>query len=221
MTSESSVENPYEAPQAAPVTRRRQRRSRWEYQDPTFRARFVQVLLCLGLLLLVGSTVMLVVERGLLADVDSGIDVTVGARPGGPGWSTAEADGLRVATPAEATAGADVVAMLLPDTSQPQVFKDAVAPNLKEGAMLLFAHGFNVHYGTIELPATADVTMVAPKGPGALVRRQFEQGRGVPCLMAIHQDATLFGARSYLCRFHGCFCSFLGQLAAMTPGGAP
>lgn len=121
---------------------------------------------------------------------DSGCDVTVGLRPEGKSWALAIKDGWRPERPDEAVASADVVAMLVPDMAQPKLYKDAVAPNLKSGAMLLFGHGFNIHYFQIRPPAHADVTMVAPKGPGNLVRRQYEEGRGVPCLLAIHQDST-------------------------------
>jgi ketol-acid reductoisomerase len=91
---------------------------------------------------------------------------------------------------AEAAAEADVVMILLPDTSQAVVYAEEVAPNLKAGDMLMFAHGFNVHFGTITPPADVDVTMIAPKGPGHLVRRTYEQGIGTPALVAVHQDAT-------------------------------
>lgn len=121
---------------------------------------------------------------------DSGYQVVVGVRPGGPTWAKAEADGFKPVTPAEATKQADVVAMLVPDMQQPAVYAEQVAPNLKPGAAVMFAHGFNVHYEQVKPPAEVDVTLVAPKGPGALVRRQYEEGRGVPCLAAVHQDAT-------------------------------
>lgn len=120
---------------------------------------------------------------------ESGFDVVVGLRRGGPTWAQAERDGLRVAEPAEAARGAALVAMLVPDMAQPAVFEQ-VRGELAEGAALLFAHGFNVHYRQIETPAGNDVILVAPKGPGDLVRRQYEAGRGVPCLMAVAQDAT-------------------------------
>ena len=119
---------------------------------------------------------------------DSGIDVRLGLRPG-PSWDQAEADGFKPRTPAEAVQGADTVAVLVPDMAQPAVLRE-VLPHLQQGALLLFAHGFTVHYGRTELPAHLDVALVAPKAPGALVRREFEAGRGVPCLLAVHQDAT-------------------------------
>jgi ketol-acid reductoisomerase len=121
---------------------------------------------------------------------DSGFDVRVGLREGSKSWSKAEQAGLRVLPTAEAAAEAEVVMILLPDTSQAKVYAEDVAPNLKAGDMLMFAHGFNVHFGTITPPADVDVTMIAPKGPGHLVRRTYEQGIGTPALVAVHQDAT-------------------------------
>ena len=121
---------------------------------------------------------------------DSGLDVVVGLRKGGPTWITAEVDGLRVLDAAEAVKGADLVAVLTPDMVQPKLYTDVIAPNLKANAALLFAHGFNVHFKTIAPRADIDVILVAPKGPGALVRKEYEIGRGVPCLYAVHQDAS-------------------------------
>jgi ketol-acid reductoisomerase len=121
---------------------------------------------------------------------DSGHDVRVGLREGSKSWAKAEAAGLRVLPTADAAAEADVVMILLPDTSQAKVYESDVAPNLKDGNMLMFAHGFNIHFGTISPPAGIDVTMIAPKGPGHLVRRTYEQGIGTPALVAVHQDAT-------------------------------
>ena len=121
---------------------------------------------------------------------DSKCNVVVGLRQGGPSWKQAEADGWALVGPAEACENADVIVMLAPDMAQPALYINEVAPNLKDGAMLLFSHGFNIHYGQIKPPKTVDVTMVAPKGPGALVRRQYTEGFGVPCLLAIHQDAS-------------------------------
>jgi ketol-acid reductoisomerase len=121
---------------------------------------------------------------------DSGHDVRVGLREGSKSWAKAEAAGLRVLPTADAVAEADVVMILLPDTSQAKVYETDVAPNLKDGDMLMFAHGFNIHFGTISPPAGIDVTMIAPKGPGHLVRRTYEQGIGTPALVALHQDAT-------------------------------
>ena len=121
---------------------------------------------------------------------DSGIDVVVGLRAGSPSWSTAEEASLQVATTSEAVRGAQLVSMLLPDQVQPRVYADDVASALEPGAALLFAHGFNVQYGRIAPPAGHDVIMVAPKGPGHIVRRLFQEGWGTPALVAVQQDAT-------------------------------
>ena len=121
---------------------------------------------------------------------DSGVEVEVGLREGSGSWASAEAAGLAVATVAEAVRGAQVVSLLVPDQAQPQVYEQEVAPNLAPGAALLFAHGFNVHYGRIRPPAQHDVIMVAPKGPGHIVRRLFEEGFGTPAVVAVAQDAS-------------------------------
>jgi ketol-acid reductoisomerase len=121
---------------------------------------------------------------------ESGINVVVGVREGGPSWEKARADGLTVTTPAQAAAQGDMIAILLPDMVQPKVFNDDILPNAKPGTSILFAHGFNIHFGQIKVPDTMDVVMVAPKGPGDLVRRQYEEGKGVPSLMAVEQDAS-------------------------------
>jgi len=120
---------------------------------------------------------------------DSGVDVVVGLREGSGSWDAAVEAGLDVATPAEAAKSADVVMMLVPDPDQPAVFEQ-IKDHLGPGDTLLFAHGFNIHYGYIKPPEGVDVAMVAPKGPGHLVRRSYEQGSGVPALVAVHQDAT-------------------------------
>jgi ketol-acid reductoisomerase len=120
---------------------------------------------------------------------DSGFDVTVGLRPEGASWRRAQQDGMRVTTPEQAAEGADIVAMLMPDMAAPAAY-EAMREQLKPGCALLFAHGFNIHYRRIEPDPSFDVILVAPKGPGDLVRRQFQEGRGVPCLMAVAQDAT-------------------------------
>jgi ketol-acid reductoisomerase len=119
---------------------------------------------------------------------DSGYDVVIGVRKGAS-WRKARRDGLEVAEPAKAAKGADLVAMLAPDLAQASLYK-AILPALKPGATLLFAHGFNVHFGQIKPRKDLDVVLIAPKGPGDLVRRQYQQGRGVPCLIAVAQDAT-------------------------------
>lgn len=121
---------------------------------------------------------------------ESGVDVTVGLYKGSKSWVKAESDGVKVATVADAVKGADVVMILIPDERQGQVYRDHIAPNLKSGAALAFAHGFNIHFNQIVPPDNADVFMVAPKGPGHLVRRMYSEGKGVPCLLAVHQDFT-------------------------------
>lgn len=121
---------------------------------------------------------------------DSGCKVIVGVRPDGPGAKRAAEDGLETASVAEASRQAKLIAVLTPDMTHEQIFKDQIEPNLKEGDALLMAHGFTVLYGRINPPANVDVIMVAPKGPGGLVRSEYERGRGVPSLFAIHQDAT-------------------------------
>ena len=120
---------------------------------------------------------------------DSGVEVEVGLRPDSSSRAAAEDAGLSVKTPAEAVRGAQLVAFLVTDGAQPEVYRE-VAPNLEPGAALLFAHGFNVHYGRIEPPAGHDVIMVAPKGPGHIVRRLYEEGYGTPAVVAVAQDAS-------------------------------
>ena len=119
---------------------------------------------------------------------DSGVNVVVGLRKDGASWKKAENAGHNVQEVAEATKAADVVMILLPDESQPAVYRDSIAPNLKEGASLAFAHGFNIHYNQIVPPANVDVIMVAPKGPGHTVRSEYLKGGGVPSLIAVYQD---------------------------------
>ncbi|MDQ3397890.1 MAG: ketol-acid reductoisomerase [Deinococcota bacterium] len=120
----------------------------------------------------------------------SGLEVVVGLRQGSASWAGAEGAGLRVMTVAEAAKAGDLVMVLLPDEVQGKVYAEEVAPNLEDGNALLFAHGFNIQFGQIVPPEGVDVFMIAPKGPGNLVRRTFVEGGGVPCLVAIHQDAT-------------------------------
>ncbi len=119
---------------------------------------------------------------------DSGVDVRVGLPEGSKSRAAAEAEGLRVVTPAEAAAEADLIMVLAPDTVQRHLFADDIEPNLNDGDALFFGHGFNIRFGYIKAPAGVTVAMVAPKGPGHLVRRQFQEGRGVPCLVAVEQD---------------------------------
>ncbi|MFP3960407.1 MAG: ketol-acid reductoisomerase [Spirochaetaceae bacterium] len=121
---------------------------------------------------------------------DSGVDVRVGLRPGSKSAKRAQEQGLEVLSIDEAVKWADVVMVLVPDTRAPAVYEEHIAPNLREGQMLMFAHGFNIRYGTIKPPETVDVTMVAPKGPGHRVRETYEEGGGVPALVAVEQDAT-------------------------------
>src|SRR5918996_4852368 len=121
---------------------------------------------------------------------DSGVDVRVGLPEASKSRAKAEEQGLRVVTPAEAAAEADVIMILAPDTAQRSIYAESVAPSLTAGKALFFGHGFNIRYGLISPPADVDVAMVAPKGPGHLVRRQYVDGKGVPCLVAVEQDAT-------------------------------
>jgi len=121
---------------------------------------------------------------------DSGLNVVVGVRKGGKSFERAKKDGFEPVSVREACEKADVVMILLPDQIQPEVYEKEIAPALSAGKMLLFAHGFNIHFNQIVPPKDVDVAMVAPKGPGHLVRRQFTEGKGVPCLIAVHQDAT-------------------------------
>jgi len=121
---------------------------------------------------------------------NSGCDVIVGLRKGGEGAKRAAEDGLETASVGEAAERARLIAVLTPDMTHEKIFADEIAPVLKDGAALLFAHGFTVLYGRVKPPKNVDVIMVAPKGPGDLVRREYEKGRGVPCLFAVHQNAT-------------------------------
>ena len=132
---------------------------------------------------------------------DSGFDVVVGVRKG-DSWKKARRDGLAVAEPADAVADADLIAMLVPDMAQAQLYRD-VASRIKRGATLLFAHGFNIHFKQVRPRKDLDVVLIAPKGPGDLVRRQYQQGRGVPCLLAIAQDATGQARSRALAYAHG------------------
>ncbi|MBC6481120.1 MAG: ketol-acid reductoisomerase [Hormoscilla sp. GM7CHS1pb] len=121
---------------------------------------------------------------------DSGMDVMVGLYPGSKSQAKAEAAGLKVLAVAEAAAAADLMTILLPDEVQKTVYTNEISPHLTAGKTLAFAHGFNIHFGQVVPPPSVDVIMVAPKGPGHLVRRTYEQGEGVPCLFAVYQDAT-------------------------------
>src|SRR6516165_5153955 len=121
---------------------------------------------------------------------DSGIDVVVGLRRGSNSWAKAENAGLKVAETAKAAASADIVMILLPDELQGEAYEKEIKPGLKNGNYLAFGHGFNIHFKRIVPPAGVNVFMVAPKGPGHLVRSEFQKGRGVPCLLAVQQDPT-------------------------------
>jgi ketol-acid reductoisomerase len=121
---------------------------------------------------------------------DSGFDVVVGLRTDSSSRAKAEAAGLEVLDTADAASEGDIVMILLPDEKQGEVWNAEISDGIAEGNLLLFGHGFSIHYGEIEPPPGVDVAMVAPKGPGHLVRRQYEEGKGVPCLMAIHEDAS-------------------------------
>jgi len=119
---------------------------------------------------------------------DSGVNVVVGLYHGSKSWSKAEAHGLKVMTAAEATKVADVIMILVNDEKQPKLYKESIEPNLSEGKAIAFAHGFNIHFGQIIPPPFVDVIMIAPKGPGHTVRSQYEEGKGVPSLVAVYQN---------------------------------
>ncbi len=120
---------------------------------------------------------------------DSGLDVIIGLRKG-KSWDAAIKDGMNVLSVADAAKKADIIQILLPDELQAAIFRTEIMPHLTENKVLMFSHGFNIHFGQIQPPANVDVIMVAPKGPGFMVRRQYEEGKGVPALIAIHQDHT-------------------------------
>ena len=121
---------------------------------------------------------------------DSGCDVRVGLREGSKSWQTAEEAGLKVMTVADAAKEADLIMILAPDEKQAEIYEQSIAPNLNSGDTLAFAHGFNIHFGYIKPPADVDVIMIAPKGPGHMVRRVYQEGAGVPCLICAEQDAS-------------------------------
>ena len=121
---------------------------------------------------------------------ESGCNVIIGLYEGSKSWAKAEKQGFEVYTAAEAAKKADIIMILINDELQADMYKKDIEPNLKEGDMLMFAHGFNVHFGCITPPSFVDVTMIAPKGPGHTVRSEYQAGKGVPCLVAVHQDAT-------------------------------
>ena len=121
---------------------------------------------------------------------DSGVNVIVGLYNGSKSWAKAEAQGLKVMTAKDAAAAADLIMILINDEKQAKLYKESIEPNLTEGKTLAFAHGFNIHFGCIKPPKNVNVIMIAPKGPGHTVRSEYQVGKGVPCLIAIHQDAT-------------------------------
>jgi len=121
---------------------------------------------------------------------ESGVNVIVGLYTGSKSWVKAEAQGMTVMTAAEATKAADIIMILINDEKQAALYKQSIEPNLAPGKTLAFAHGFNIHFGCITPPANVDVTMIAPKAPGHTVRSEYQAGKGVPCLIAVHQDAT-------------------------------
>lgn len=121
---------------------------------------------------------------------ESGCHVIIGLYEGSKSWAKAEAQGFEVYTAAEAAKKADIIMILINDELQAKMYKESIEPNLEPGNMLMFAHGFNIHFGQIVPPADVDVTMIAPKGPGHTVRSEYQAGKGVPCLVAVHQDAT-------------------------------
>ena len=121
---------------------------------------------------------------------DSGVNVVIGLYEGSKSWAKAEAQGLKVMTSAEAAKAADIIMILINDEKQAALYKESIEPNLEAGNMLMFAHGFNIHFGLITPPKDVDVTMIAPKGPGHTVRSEYQAGKGVPCLIAVEQDAT-------------------------------
>ena len=121
---------------------------------------------------------------------ESGVNVIVGLYEGSKSWAKAEKAGLKVMTAFDAAKNADIVMILINDEKQAKLYKESIEPNLTEGKTLMFAHGFNIHYGCIKPPKNVNVIMVAPKGPGHTVRSEYQVGKGVPCLVAVHQDAT-------------------------------
>ena len=121
---------------------------------------------------------------------ESGVNVIVGLYNGSKSWAKAEAQGLKVMTAFDAAAAADIIMILINDERQAKLYKESIEPNLTEGKTLAFAHGFNIHFGCIKPPKNVNVIMIAPKGPGHTVRSEYQVGKGVPCLIAVHQDAT-------------------------------
>jgi ketol-acid reductoisomerase len=148
---------------------------------------------------------------------DSGCDVRVGLYAGSRSWKQAEDAGLSVMTTAEAAAEADIIMILAPDTAQAQLYKNEIAPNLTAGKMLMFAHGFVIHYGQVQPPEDVDVTMIAPKAPGHRVREIFPEGQGVPGLLAVYQDATGQAKQLALAYAKGIGCARAGVIETTFP----
>jgi ketol-acid reductoisomerase len=143
---------------------------------------------------------------------DSGVNVVVAEVPGTKAWKAAEAKGLTVKEAAEAAEMGDIVMILIPDTLQKQVYADFIAPHMKAGKMLMFAHGFNIRFGQIKPPAEVDVTMIAPKAPGHRVRELYQQGEGTPALLAVEQDASGQAKDLALAYAHGIGCTRAGVI---------
>jgi ketol-acid reductoisomerase len=143
---------------------------------------------------------------------DSGVQVRVGLQPGSGSLAKAQKEGLTVSTPAEAAEWADVIMILAPDTKQPKLYKESIAPHLRKGKTLMFAHGFNIRFGTIKPPAEVDVSMIAPKAPGHRVREVFTEGGGTPALIAIEQDASGNAKALALAYAKGLGCTRAGVL---------
>src|SRR5258706_14067975 len=143
---------------------------------------------------------------------DSGVSVRVGLHEASSSRAKAQKEGLTVNSPAEAAAWADVIMILVPDTKQPKVYRDAIEPNLKPGKTLMFAHGFNIRFGTIKPPAAVDVSMIAPKAPGHRVREVFTEGGGTPALLAVGQDASGKAKALALAYAKGLGCTRAGVL---------
>ena len=150
---------------------------------------------------------------------ESGAKVIVGLRPGGASWDRATGAGLDVRPVADAAERADVIMMLVPDQDGRAIYESGVAAGLRAGNTLMFAHGFNIHYGEIVPPQDVDVTMVAPKSPGHLVRSEYEAGRGVPGLVAVHQDASGHALADALAYAAGIGCTRAGRHRDVIPGG--
>ena len=143
---------------------------------------------------------------------DSGLDVAVGLYPGSPSWERAQAAGLKVGTVDDVARDCDLLMMLVPDQLQKQVYEEHIAPHLESGMTLMFAHGFNIHYDQIDPPEGIDVSMIAPKAPGHLLRRVYTEGQGVPALVAIHQDASESALQVALAYGKGIGCARAGIL---------